>query len=96
MEANLKNGNSSSDEAYLMAQTAIAQLKAAVHQVLRAAAPESLRNADIGRALGIYTGHVEHEGHISRTLLAIMEAEGVVEQDKSTKLWSLRQFPENE
>ena len=34
-------------------------------------------------------GHVEHEGHIPRTLLALMEAEGVVQQDKATKLWSL-------
>ena len=91
----MENNHSNSNEVYLLAQTAMAHLKAAVHQVLGDAAPESLRNADIGRALGIYTGHVEHEGHISRTLLAIMEAEGVVEQDKSTKLWSLKQFTEN-
>lgn len=48
-----------------------------------------MRNIDVGRALGIYMGHVEHEGHIPRTLLAIMEAEGVVEQDKATKTWRL-------
>ena len=34
---------------------------------------------DIGRGLGIYGGHVNHEGHIPRTLLSIMESEGVVE-----------------
>jgi len=37
-------------------------------------------------------GHVEHEGHIPRTLLAIMEAEGVVEQVKETKAWRLRTY----
>ena len=77
------------DQPYFLAQTAIAQLKAAIHLVLSSAAPGGLRNSDIGRLLGIYMGHVEHEGHIPRTLLALMEAEGVVQQDKATKLWSL-------
>lgn len=35
-------------------------------------------------------GHVEHEEHIPRTLLAMMEAEGIVEQDPETKFWRLR------
>lgn len=89
----MENTTSNLSGAYLSAQTALVQLKAAVRQVLSEAEPDGLRNADIGRALGIYMGHVEHEGHIPRTLLALMEAEGVVEQDKSTKLWTLRKLP---
>lgn len=76
-------------QAYLMAQTAIAQLKAAIHQIL-AASPDGLKNSDIGRLLGIYMGHVKHEGHIPRTLLAMMEAEGVAVQDPKTKLWCIK------
>ena len=76
--------------AYQLAQRAIADLKSAVYLLLENSSPLGLRNADIGRSLGIYAGHVEHEGHIPRTLLSIMEGEGVVQQDQSTKLWSLR------
>lgn len=78
-------------EAYLMAQTAVAQLRSAIHMILGRAGTEGLRNIDIGRLLGIYKGHIEHEGHIPRTLLAMMEDEGVVEQDPHTKRWKLRQ-----
>lgn len=78
-------------QAYLMAQTAVAELKSAIHLVVARAGTEGLRNIDIGRLLGIYKGHVEHEGHIPRTLLAMMEDEGVVEQDPCTKRWKLRQ-----
>ena len=74
---------------YLMAQAAMAQLKSAVHQLL-SERPSGMKNIEIGRTLGIYMGHVEHEGHIPRTLLAIMEAEGVVEQDRETKVWRLK------
>jgi DNA-binding IclR family transcriptional regulator len=76
-------------EPYLLAQAAIAQLKGAVHSVL-SRAPEGLKNVEIGKLLGIYMGHVEHEGHIPRTLLALMEAEGVVEQDQKSKTWKLK------
>jgi hypothetical protein len=75
---------------YLKAQTAIAYLKAAVHETLVNAPEGGLKNVEIGRRLGIYMGHVEHEGHISRTILAMMEAEGVVEQSPDTKCWKLR------
>lgn len=74
---------------YVLAQQAIAGLKGAVYSLL-AGSSEGLRNAEIGRLLGIHTGHVRHEGHIPRTLLALMEAEGVVEQDVDTKKWRLR------
>jgi hypothetical protein len=40
--------------------------------------------------LGIYQGHIGHEGHVSRTILGLLEAEQVVVQNKETKLWSLR------
>ena len=74
---------------YELAQSALVQLKTAIFKALQAATDEGLRNVDIGRALGIYQSHKGHEGHISRTLLAIMEAEGVVTQDKETKAWKL-------
>lgn len=79
--------------AYALAQSALSDLKAAIYGILCAAGSPGLKNVDIGRSLGIYAGHAGHEGHISRTLLAIMESEGVVEQDPDTKLWSLRELP---
>lgn len=69
----------------------MANLKAAVYLLLSNGPTSGQRNADIGRALGIYAGHVEHEGHISRTLLAMMEKEGVVVQDPESKLWTIKQ-----
>lgn len=77
-------------EAYQRAQRAIADLKTAVFSVLAVAGEAGLRNADIGRSLGIYAGHEEHEGHIPRTILAMMQDEGVVEQDAASKRWRLR------
>lgn len=66
------------NEAYALAQRAMADLKAAIFLVLESGPAQGMRNADIGRTLGIHAGHVEHEGHIPRTLLALMEKEGVV------------------
>ena len=75
-------------EAYLKAQVALAGLKGAVHSLL-ANNPQGLSNAEIGRSLGIYQGHKGHEGHISRTVLAFLEAEGAVKQNEDTKAWYL-------
>lgn len=83
-----------SSEAYKLAQVAIADLKAAIHMVMGDAPDGGLSNAKIGRALGIYQGHVGHEGHIPRTLLAFMQNEGVVEQNPETKKWALRKQAE--
>ena len=77
-------------KAYHQAQQGLAQIKGALHVVLTSAPESGISNAEIGRALGIYGGHVGHEGHISRTLLAVMEAEGVALQDKDTKKWFLK------
>lgn len=74
----------------------MAKLREAVHLLLANAAGQGLSNAQIGRSLGIYSGHVGHEGHISRTVLALMEAEGVVSQDTSTKRWHLRNHDESQ
>lgn len=71
-------------KAYQLAQGAMANLKSSVYLLLEQSS-EGLTNAAIGRSLGIYSGHVRHEGHISRTILALMEAEGVVEQNPATK-----------
>lgn len=76
---------------YYLAQQAIANLKESVYQTLKSDASGGLTNAQIGRSLGIYMGHVRHEGHISRTLLSLMENEGIVEQNTETKKWVLRQ-----
>lgn len=80
------------NESYGAAQRALAELKNAIYQALLTAPPEGLRNSDIGRMLGIYSGHIGHEGHIPRTLLAIMQDEGVVAQGKD-KRWRLVQYP---
>lgn len=77
-------------KAYRLAQMAMANLKAAIYLTIQSGPEEGLRNADIGRLLGIHAGHVRHEGHIPRTLLALMESEGVVEQDPTSKRWTLR------
>jgi hypothetical protein len=74
---------------YSRAQYAMADLKGAVYELL-AGSESPLSNAEIGRRLGIYQGHVGHEGHISRTVLGLLEAEEVIVQDKKTKMWRLR------
>ena len=74
---------------YRLAQHALSDLKAAIVQVLEISPREGLTNSEVGRSLGIYQGHVGHEGHIPRTLLAIMESEGVVAQDEESKRWTL-------
>lgn len=77
---------------YHRAQSAIAELKSSVFELLVEAGTNGLTNAEIGRHLGIYMGHAGHEGHVSRTMLALMESEGVVQQDASTKRWTLRRI----
>ncbi len=83
-------------EAYALAPRAVADLKAAVYLALKNGASEGMRNADIGRTLGILAGHIRHEGHIPRTLLALMESEGVVQQDPQSKLWTIRRHQSGE
>lgn len=73
------------------AQQAIEQLKVAVLELLKNhGGTRGLRNAEIGRALGIYMGHKRHEGHISRTILALLEKDGTVIQDPGSKRWSAK------
>ena len=79
------------DEAHRMAQKAIADIKTAIVMLLTELdLGQGLRNVDIGRQLGIYAGHAGHEGHISRTMLALLESDGIVTQDADTKRWRLR------
>ncbi len=78
------------NDAYREAQNSISVLKSLVRTVLEYAPEDGLKNSEIGRSLGIYSGHIEHEGHISRTLLAMLEAEGVVVQSPDNKKWKLR------
>ncbi len=86
----MKKDTGSLHDCYRTAQHAISDLKAAVLQLLEASGKPGLTNAQIGRTLGIYQGHVGHKGHIPRTLLSIMASEGVVSQDQSTKRWHVR------
>lgn len=74
---------------YTRAQRAMAELKGAVYELL-ASSETGMTNAEIGRRLGIYQGHIGHEGHVSRTILGMLEAEEVLVQDKTSKLWALR------
>ena len=77
-------------EAYHLAQAAMAELKTAVYMTLELAGENGLSNAEIGRSLGVYAGHVGHEGHISRTILGFLESEGVATQDPESKRWTLK------
>lgn len=81
---------------YQLAQRAIADLKSAVYSTVDQAPEGGLTNAAIGRTLGIYSGHVGHEGHISRTILSMLESEGVVQQNKESKKWTIKRHFENE
>lgn len=82
--------------AYRIAQEAITLLKTSIYVLLESSEKKGVSNARIGKSLGIYHGHVGHEGHIPRTLLALMEAEGVVHQDPETKKWFITDHTESE
>lgn len=76
--------------AYNLAQRAISDLKTAVYVVLNESDHE-LTNAEIGRKLGIYHGHSgQHEGHVSRVLLELLQSEGLIAQNKKTKKWFVK------
>lgn len=77
-------------EPYLLAQRALADLKFAVYATLKGAPAKGLTNAQLGHSLGIYHWHVGHEGHISRTILGMLKAEGLAHRDEATKSWSLQ------
>lgn len=76
--------------AYSIAQKAMINLKTAVYYMILIGSPDGITNADLGRKLGIYTGHVRHEGHISRTILGLLESEGILQQDLDSKKWSIK------
>lgn len=75
--------------AFQLAQLAMADLKVAVRMLLSEAPKQGLTNAQIGRTLGIYAGHVKHMGHISRTILELLRSDGVAEQDGERGPWRL-------
>ena len=80
-------------DSYIIAQKAITELKSAIFLLLKNAPGDGLKNSEIGKALGIYHGHNnQHEGHISRSLLDMMEGEGIIEQDQTTKKWKLKKL----
>lgn len=73
---------------YEKAQMGITLLKAAVYEMLLEAGEKGVRNVDVGKRLGIYAGHIGHQGHIPRTILELLRSEGVADQG-SEKRWSL-------
>jgi hypothetical protein len=73
---------------YEKAQKGIILLKSAVYEMLKETGEKGLRNVDVGKSLGIYAGHIGHQGHISRTVLELLRSEGVAEQ-KNDKRWHL-------
>jgi len=75
---------------YARAQRALANLKEAVYETIVDGPENGLTNAEVGRMLGIYMGHKGHEGHISRTILSLLEDEGRICQDRVTKRWMVR------
>lgn len=75
---------------YERAQKAVAELKGAIYEVLLKSGEQDYSNAHIERSLGIYAGHIGHQGHIPRTMLALMENEGVVEQIEESKRWRIK------
>jgi hypothetical protein len=77
-------------ETYQQAQEGIMKLKAAVLRTIENGPTEGMTNVEIGRNLGIYAGHEGHEGHIPRTILALLEQEGVVTQDDESKRWTVQ------
>lgn len=82
-------------EEYRRAQLAVAELKSAVVSYLERA-QRGVTNAEIGRSLGIYGGHKGHEGHISRTVLGMLEGEGVVQQNEADRTWTMRPHSDQE
>jgi hypothetical protein len=72
----------------------MADLKGVVYELI-ATSQTPLTNAEIGRRLGIYRGHVGHEGHISRTILGFLEEEQVIIQEDD-KTWRLREATKTE
>jgi hypothetical protein len=79
---------------YEKAQHALTELKSSVLRLLLATGQMGLKNSQIGRGLGIYAGHVGHQGHISRTVLAMLEAEGLLRQDATSKKWFVKNIDE--
>ena len=79
-------------KAYQLAQSAIADLKSTVFISLEERGINGLTNAELGKSLVIYSGHIGHEGHISRTLLSLLESENVVFQEENSKRWFLKKY----
>lgn len=82
---------------YAKAQEGVTILKEAIYIFLAERGDEGASNAEIGRALGIYTGYSTRErepqkkaqeGHLPRTILGYMETDEVVFR-KDNK-WFLR------
>ena len=79
-------------ECFAMAQEGWAKMRAAVYGLLSQEPRRPITNAEIGRTLAIYGGHIGHVGHISRAVLEDLKRDGLVEQDAGSKAWSVVSF----
>ena len=75
---------------YQVTQRSRSDLKASARLLIESASSQVLTNVETGRTPRIYSGHAGHEGHIPRTILALLENEGVVDQDKKMECWRFR------
>ena len=71
---------------YQKAQIGLVDIKGAVFELLQRS-EGGMTTAEIGRSLGIYMDHAGHEGHISGTILAMMETEGAAWQEAPRGKW---------
>ena len=72
-------------EVYSQSQQAIAILKSCIYRVLEESGDTGLRNSEISTKLGIRTADGSSKDWITRTVLAMMEREEVVQ--KVSDLW---------
>lgn len=82
--------------AYRQAQRAMADLTSAVLSIIATAGADGISNSQVGRLLGIYQGHIGHEGHISRTMLELLKADGIIEQLGKGGPWRMKSIVESE
>ena len=74
---------------YRRAQVALADLKAAARGVLLSAPSDGLADDDVGRLLGLNALSGTADGQLTRTILGVLEAEGVATKDEGER-WHFR------
>jgi len=73
-------------DAIPLVERALSELRGVVHAKLLEN-KDGLTNAQLGRSLGLYMGHVGHQGCVSRTILEMLKENEMAWQDPATKRW---------